>query len=158
MVISNDSVKLNEKDDVNSLVDAVVDSAQRRCILCGKLLSCSHNPKESDFYQIKAKDEKNIRWEDNCKQCKKEKRKKRKEKNNEKICPTGDFAIASPELQKTDNSEAHKHPQNMIRENTLDNESSTKEGIINFNKFVSVLMEEYGKQVGASVYVKGKRS
>ena len=67
-------------------------------------------------------------------------------------------SVAPQELQKKDLTEALKQDQIVIEENSLNNDKTTEEGIIKFNKFVSVLLEEYGRQVGASVYVKGKRS
>ena len=122
-------------------------------------LSFSLNSKESDFYPIKAKDEKGVRWEEKCKSCKKQLRIEREQK--EKLQPLTcrlENSVAPQELQKKDLTEALKQDQIVIEENSLNNDKTTEEGIIKFNKFVSVLLEEYGRQVGASVYVKGKRS
>lgn len=145
-----------------------VSSQYRQCKSCGLVLMVSDNSKMSHFYSIKAKDEKELRWEDNCKSCKKLLRNERDKKKSEKgtdlftcknILKTKvPNLVAPPELLKSELLEAHKKLPTMVEEKILDNDNSIKEGIINFNKFVSVLLEEYGRQVGASVYVKGKRS
>lgn len=135
---------------------AEINFEEKKCFLCGKKLLAQDNSKHSHFYIISAKNEKHIRWESSCKNCKKKQRKNKKENT-----ATGLFEkklVAPPELLKSEFLEAHKKLPTMIEEKKFINDNSTKEGITNFNKFVSVLLEEYGRQVGASVYVKGKRS
>lgn len=150
------------------LLNKINSDQQKRCAgPCGGLYVVSTDPKISQFYVISPKDEKNIRWDKYCKSCRKifKNNKKNLLKNTDANTEFGiniesccKKSVAPPELLKSELLEAHKKPPTMIEEKILYNGNSTKEGIINFNKFVSVLLEEYGRQVGASVYVKGKRS
>jgi len=115
------------------------------CKTCDGSFPISSNNRASFFYPIKADGEKKLRWEENCKGCKKNNRKRRneqKQKNDLKseIVFDGEEKFSS------------------VPKRILITDNAIAEGIKNFNIFVSVLLEEYGKQVGASVYVKGKRS
>lgn len=144
----------------------------KKCECCGDFFPCSSIPEFSSFYQIKAKNEKTPRWEDNCKECKKNIRKEREQLKQVVGLKSGplediDGAKISRELLEGGRFQARNQHADMLMKEKLSFlslgsnqicEKTIEEGIINFNKFVSVLREEYGRQVGASVYVKGKRS
>lgn len=143
----------------------------KKCERCGDFFPCSSIPEFSSFYQIRAKNEKNPRWEDNCKECKKNTRKGREQLKQVVVLKSGplediDGAKKSRELLEGSRFQARNQHVDMLMKEKLSLalgpnqicEKTIEEGILNFNKFVSVLLEEYGKQMGASVYVKGKRS
>ena len=154
---------------------------RKKCKICGFTLIVSTDRNKSHFYPIKAKAEKGLRWEDNCKVCKKRLRQEREKKKSNcaddvlfsplvvSSSSTKENFVALSELQKTDTSEAHNQQASVLSskanssfvENCLTEEPSSgqrEESVKIFNNFISLLREEYGKVIGGYVYVKNKRS
>ncbi|NOT78123.1 MAG: hypothetical protein HOP07_03865 [Bacteriovoracaceae bacterium] len=168
----------DEKDTFGRLIKINFDQQKRCAGPCDGLYIASPDPKISQFYVISPKDEKKIRWDKYCKSCRKI------IKNNKKILSGNIDVVASfeakikndlknlvalPELLKTDNSEAHNHESNMLcnkidftRMETCLGEKllngQRDEAVSNFNNFISLLREEYGKVTGEYLYVKQSRS
>lgn len=153
-------------------------STRKICGNCGQSLLVSLNSTESCFYPIRAKNESSVRWEDNCKICKKRLRGERgnqKQRSNSSGIDTNSIQViakklvAPTELLKSDNSEAHIHRSDMLSNKTDSAQteisfgekltsSQMEEAVKNFNNFITLLREEYGKARGEYLYVKKNRS
>lgn len=144
---------------------------------CGRFLPVSSNPQKTHFYIISSKHEKKIRWDKLCKRCKKNNRNSKESPvfPGEKIVaiPSNELSnkikkkdvVACSELLKSDSADVRKletvKKVSCIEFSKLEKcqeESLSNEAISNFNNFISLLREEYGKVTGERIYVKNKRS
>jgi hypothetical protein len=136
-------------------------SLSKKCPHCEKTLLLDY------FYPIKASDESNPRWERICKECKKKRRNGGRNLFSPRKPPRKDHNYTEIEqsLMDKETIELRKNETNRIVNNIdfseleeccgkILSDSEKYKAVERFNEFISILKEEYEKEVGYSVYVK----